>query len=259
MDSHQKVLFVDATSGFYRLARYPIGDFFGPIDLGLHLSGRYSSLNFGVGLLAGSIFPGSNRLFFTGFSQAWGGFYVSSIGGAGLVFDNLGINLVALVGKAMVPSILYLNRVHGEEIEVRFEPVDLRAVWEQGRGGIYGLLDHTFARFGSSYSTESPDSGRRPATPATNSALIGSVPIDDRKLSTVDTWAGRGGWGASCWRHGIAAVISEGAFVDDDFRDRTVADQRFKDKYQKKMLTKDVEATVKSRTIHGLNTGSTSA
>ena len=127
MDSHQKVLFVDATSGFYRLARYPIGDFFGPIDLGLHLSGRYNSLNFGVGLLAGSIFPGSNRLFFTGFSQAWGGFYVSSIGGAGLVFDNLGINLVALVGKAMVPSILYLNRVHGEEIEVRLEPVD-RAV-----------------------------------------------------------------------------------------------------------------------------------
>ena len=41
-----------------------------------------------VGLLAGSVFPGSNRLIFTGFSPCWGGFYISSMGGAGLVFDN---------------------------------------------------------------------------------------------------------------------------------------------------------------------------
>ena len=62
MDVKQKVLFVDARTGFYRVAKYPVGDFFGPVDLGLHLAGRFNSLNIGVGLLAGSILPGSNRL-----------------------------------------------------------------------------------------------------------------------------------------------------------------------------------------------------
>ena len=43
------------------------------------------------------------------------------MGGAGLVFDNLGINMVSLVGKAPVPSLLYLNRIHGEEIQVEVD------------------------------------------------------------------------------------------------------------------------------------------
>jgi len=257
MDS-QKVLFVDAGSGFYRLARYTIGDFFGPIDLGLHLAGKYNSLNLGVGLLAGSILPGSNRLFFTGFSQAWGGFYVSSIGGAGLVFDNLGINLVALVGKATVPSILYLNRVHGEEIEVRVEPVDLPRVWEQGRGGIYGLLDQVWQRFGSNYVSDPRIVAVGPAAGATDFGAIGSVPITDGKLTAIDTWAGRGGLGSKMLQqHGVAAIIYGGTFADEDFRDRKVADQWFQDKYQKKMLAKDVEATVKYRFDPRFDTGGT--
>ena len=74
--------------------------------------------NFGAGLFAGSILPGSNRLVVTGFSPAWRGFYVSSLGGAALVFDNLGVSMVSLVGRAPSPSILCLNRRHGEEIEV---------------------------------------------------------------------------------------------------------------------------------------------
>ena len=102
-------------------------------------------MNMGVGLLAGSILPGSNRLILCGFSTCWGGFYVSTMGGAGLVFDNLGINMVSLVGRAPVPSILYLNRTHGEEIEVQLERVDLRQVWCAGRGGVYSLMDHVFA------------------------------------------------------------------------------------------------------------------
>src|SRR5512133_2988926 len=105
MDASQKVLFVDARSGFYRVAKYAVGDFFGPVDLGLHLTARFQSLNIGVGLLAGSILPGSNRLVVTGFSPCWGGFYVSSMGGAGLIFDNLGINMLSLVGSAPTPSV----------------------------------------------------------------------------------------------------------------------------------------------------------
>ncbi|HRS44911.1 MAG TPA: hypothetical protein P5088_09435, partial [Tenuifilum sp.] len=61
-----KVLMVDAASGFYKVNRFQVGDFFGPIDLGIHLSHKHNSLNIGVGLLAGSIFPGSNRLIVNG-------------------------------------------------------------------------------------------------------------------------------------------------------------------------------------------------
>jgi glyceraldehyde-3-phosphate dehydrogenase (ferredoxin) len=96
MEASLKVLMVDASTGFYKIVRYPIGQYFGPVDIGFHHSSNFDSLTFGTGLLAGSIFPGSNRLIFTGFSPCWGGFYISSMGGAGLVFDNLGINAVAL-------------------------------------------------------------------------------------------------------------------------------------------------------------------
>jgi len=38
MDAHQKVLFVDAATGYYRISRFALGDFYGPVDLGLHLA-----------------------------------------------------------------------------------------------------------------------------------------------------------------------------------------------------------------------------
>ncbi len=108
-----KVLMIDASNGFSKLNRYSVGDFFGPVDLGIHLSHKHNSLNVGTGLLAGSIFPGSNRMIFSGISPCWHGFYISSMGGAGLVFDDLGINMFSIVGKAFTPSILYLNRKDG--------------------------------------------------------------------------------------------------------------------------------------------------
>jgi len=147
MDVKQKVLFVDARTGYYRVGKYPVGDFFGPVDLGLHLAGRFNSLNVGVGLLAGSILPGSNRLVVTGFSPCWGGFYVSSMGGAGLVFDNLGINMLSIVGSAATPSVLVLNRQHGEEVDVSLMPIDLARVWASGRLGVYAVLDEVHARY----------------------------------------------------------------------------------------------------------------
>lgn len=105
MQIDQKVLLIDVSSAFYRINRYSIHVFIGPVDLGFCLAGRYNSLNSETGLLAGSIFPGSNRLIFTGFPPCWGGSYISYVGGAGLVFDNLGINMLSIVGKAVVPYI----------------------------------------------------------------------------------------------------------------------------------------------------------
>jgi glyceraldehyde-3-phosphate dehydrogenase (ferredoxin) len=258
MTQHQKVLLVDVGTGFYRLERFPLDELFGPVDLGLHLARKHDSLNIGVGLLAGSIFPGSNRLVVSGISPCWSGFFVSSMGGAGLVFDNLGINMVSLVGRAPSPSVLCLNRVHGEEVEVRVEPIPLHRAWEEGRGGVYGLLDHVFARFGGAYQNEPRILAVGPAAEATDFGAIGSVPIVNGKLTHVDTWAGRGGFGSKLLRqHGIAAVIYGGTVVDDDFRDRKVADAWFQQKYAKKLAAKDVEATVKYRFDPKFETGGT--
>jgi len=259
MESHQKVLFIDAATAFYRINRFTVGEpFFGPIDLGLHLAGRYRSLNIGTGLLAGSIFPGANRLFFNGFSPCWTGFYVSSMGGAGLVFDNLGVNMISMVNRASVPSILYLNRNGGEEVEVRIEPVQIQKVWQEGRRGIYALMDYTFKRFGEYYSTDPRILAVGPASAVTDFGAVASVPISKGKLGFADTWAGRGGFGSKLLQeHGIAAIIYGGTFITEDFRDRKVADQWFIDKYQKKLAAKDLEATTKYRFDPDFKTGGT--
>ncbi|NLH12431.1 MAG: aldehyde ferredoxin oxidoreductase [Holophagae bacterium] len=258
METCQKVLLVDAETGYYRLQRYRVGDFFGPVDLGLHLAGRVGSLNIGTGLLAGSIFPGSNRLIFSGFSPCWGGFFVSSMGGASLVFENLGINLLAIVGMARTPSVLVLNRQGSEEIEVELQSVDLPRVWYAGRTGVYSLMDHVFERFGGRYGSEPRILATGPASLATDFGAICSVPIENGKLTFVDTWAGRGGLGTAMLReHGIAAIIYGGSFVDDDFRDRKVADEWFQQRYQKRLATKDFEATKKYRFDPEFDTGGT--
>ena len=258
MKTVQRVLFIDPSTGFYRLRRYPLGAYFGPVDLGIHLSDKWRCLNIGTGIFAGSILPGSNRLIFTGFSPCWRGFYVSSMGGAGLAFDNLGINMVSLVGKAPVPSILYLNRTHGEEIDVEVIPVDLARAWARGRGGIYGLMDEVFERFGSRYATDPRVLAVGPAALTTDFGAIGSAPIVKGKLTYVDTWAGRGGFGSKMLQeHGIAAVIYGGTFIDDDFRDRKVADEWFENKYKQRLAAKDFEATTKYRFDPKFETGGT--
>ncbi len=258
MDENLKVLMIEAQSSFYRVDRYKVGDFFGPVDLGLFLSGRYNSLNIGTGLLAGSIFPGSNRLVFTGFSPAWGGFYISSMGGAGLVFDNLGINLFSIIGRAPSPSILYLNRTHGEEIQVEIHPIDIRKIWSEGPGGIYSLMEYVYKHFGGRYETDPRILATGPSAEATNCGGIASCPIENGKLTPVDTWAGRGGLGSKLVKeHNIYAIIYGGTYIDEDFRDRKVVDQWFVNKYKKKLAVKDMEATTKYRFDPKFQTGGT--
>jgi glyceraldehyde-3-phosphate dehydrogenase (ferredoxin) len=264
MDSTQKVLFIDPASGFYRTRRYAVGDFFGPVDLGLHLSGRSMSINIGTGLFAGSILPGSNRLIVTGFSPCWRGFYISSMGGAGLVFDNLGVNMISIAGKAPVPSVICLNRTHGEEIEVLVEPCDLASIWRGGGAGdraargAYALMEYCLDRYGSRYEDDPRILSTGPASLSTDFGGILSAPISKGVISPVDTWAGRGGMGSKLLQeHGIAAIIYGGTFLDEDFRDRKVADQWFIDKYQQRLMAKDLESTTKYRFDPKFQTGGT--
>ncbi|MCM0084316.1 aldehyde ferredoxin oxidoreductase [Geomonas sp. Red32] len=258
MQMHQKVLIVDTGTGFYRTLKYGFDRYYGPVDLGIHLADKRKSLNFGVGVFAGSIFPGSNRLVVTGHSPCWQGLYISSMGGAGLVFDNLGINMLSLVGKAPTPSILYLNRNHGEEVDLEVVPVNVEEIWRGGRRGVYALTDHVYERFGKRFETDPRILVCGPAALSSDLGGIMSVPINRGKISMVDTWAGRGGFGSAMLQeYGIAAIIYGGTVIDEDFRDRKVADQWFQNKYDQKLHQKDIEATSKYRFDEKLGTGGT--
>jgi glyceraldehyde-3-phosphate dehydrogenase (ferredoxin) len=257
-DSSLKVLMIDASTGYYRINRYPLGNFFGPVDLGIHLSHKYNGLNVGTGLLAGSIFPGSNRLIFSGISPSWHGFFVSSMGGAGLIFDNLGINLFSIIGKAFTPSLLYLNRVHGEEIELELLPVRRREIWNSGRGGVYSVMEFALKHFAHRYEFDPRVLATGPASMFSDFGAIASAPVRKGELTFVDTWAGRGGFGTKLLQqHGIIGVIYGGTHIDEDFRDRSVADSWFQEKYQKKLAAKDMEATTKYRFDPKFETGGT--
>jgi len=251
-----KVLIVDAATGFYRVQRYPLGAFYGPVDLGLHLSGKYNSLNIGVGLFAGSIFPGSNRLVFTGFSPAWGGFYVSSMGGAGLVFDDLGINMLSIIGMAATPKLLVLNRQHGEEVELELDPMDPEPIWAED--GVYSLLKYSFEKHKDRFTNPPRVLAVGPAAKYSDMGAIASQPVVQGKLSHVDTWAGRGGLGSKLFQqHGICGVVYGGTHIDEDFRDRKVADVWFQNRYEQKLMAKDIEATKKYRFDPDFDTGGT--
>lgn len=253
-----KVLVIDAATGFYRMQRYRVGDFFGPVDLGIHLSFKHNALTIGAGLLAGSVFPGSNRLVFAGISPCWHGFYISSMGGAALIFDNLGINCLSIIGKSQRPSILYLNRNHGEEIEVELVEVIPEQIWETGKKGVYAVMEHAIEMFGARYEKDPRVLAAGPASCYTDFGAVGSAPVKNGKLTHVDTWAGRGGFGSKLVQeHGIVGIIYGGTHIDEDFLDRSVAEQWFQDKFNQRMAAKDMEATTKYRFDPKFNTGGT--
>ena len=50
-------------------------------------------------------------------------------------------------------------------------------------------------------------------------------------------------------------IIYGGTHIDEDFRDRSVADQWFEDKFNQRMAAKDMEVTTKYRYDPKFNTG----
>ncbi len=258
MIDYQEVITIDLETAAFDLARHKVGDHFGPVDLGLHLTKKQESFNFGTGLLAGSIFPGSNRLVFTGMSPAWGGFYISSMGGAGLVFNTMGINMVSLIHKAPSPSVLYLNRDADGTFSVELHPIDLVRVWNEGEGGVYQLMQEVYDRYGSRYTRTPRILAVGPAAAETDIGAIGSVPIKRGKLTHVDTWAGRGGLGSQLLQaYGIAAIIYGGDFPRESYRNRKEANQWFYDRYNMNLAAKDIDSTRKYHYNETLDTGGT--
>ena len=98
----QHALLLDVHDGSRELRSYDPPEVLGPVDFGWRMQAEGDCLCIGTGILAGGIVPGSNRLIFTGRSPVWGGFYVSAMGGAGLLWDGTGLSFLALRGRAQL-------------------------------------------------------------------------------------------------------------------------------------------------------------
>jgi glyceraldehyde-3-phosphate dehydrogenase (ferredoxin) len=262
MKKDLKVFTIDAETSLNYIESYKIGDFFGPADLGFHLSKKNNSINIGTGLFADSTLSGSNRLIFTGNSPCWDGFYISTMGGAGLIFDSLDISLLSIAGKAKNPSVLYLNHNADGKIESKIEEIDIDKVWQDKSidedGGVYSLMNYVLDKYKDKYKKEPRILATGPSAKSTDFGAVCSAPIKKGKVTAVDTWAGRGGFGSKLFQeHGIAAIIYGGVTQNRGFRDRKTIDKLFEDKYQMNFKEKDKKATSKYNYVDILKTGGT--
>jgi glyceraldehyde-3-phosphate dehydrogenase (ferredoxin) len=246
----------------------PIDDpsILGPVDYGWSRYRMYpDSLSFGEGLLAGSSIPGSRRLVFTGWSNQWDGFYISSMGGAAYTFHGVGVNYVSLRGKAPETSVLLLNHKQGE-VFVRLEPVNVDVLWSgyanpEGRplAGFFALQQALFDR----YKGEYPEGKIRicavgPTAKYTHEGAIGSNPLRKGELSVVTDWAGRGGLGSRMFRtNNLAAIIFGGEWEDPDLRDSSEIDAYFMEHFGKRTIQTDISVTEKYRYVPEFETGGT--
>ncbi|MBI5375461.1 MAG: aldehyde ferredoxin oxidoreductase [Candidatus Schekmanbacteria bacterium] len=256
-----RALHIDAATGYYRLVKFESGEVIGPVDYGFKVYQERNGLCIGGGLLAGSIIPGSNRLIFSGRSPHWEGFYVSTMGGAALVFDDLGINFIVIEGKCPQASILKLKRDRSEMIDIDIEPLPaLQEIWKSYKNlkGTLALQSYLYDRYLSHFSKSPRILVTGPAALHTNFGAICSSQITSDGISNAECWAGRGGFGSKLLReHNIAAIIFGGTYIDDDLMDKTLVDRYFLDKYQMKMKLKDFEVTKKYRFDPKFDTGGT--
>jgi glyceraldehyde-3-phosphate dehydrogenase (ferredoxin) len=180
------------------------------------------------------------------------------MGGAGRAFDNLGIDMVSLIKCSHFPSVLYLNRLDEEEIEVEQHLVDIEKIWQEGQGGIYSLTDYVYDRFRHRYPKDPRILVTGPAASSTDFGAIASLPIRRGDIKKVETWAGRGGFGSRMFQtHGVAAIIYGGNYINEKFRDRKSTDQWFMAKYNQTLAQKDHDSTTKYRFDPKLGTGGT--
>jgi glyceraldehyde-3-phosphate dehydrogenase (ferredoxin) len=245
----QRSLTVDVSDDTTSLASHAFPDVIGPVDFVIDRVLQSDCMVIGSGVLAGSIIPGSNRLVVAGRSPVWGGFYVSTVGGASLIWDGIGISFLTLTGRADKPSALVLSGKEGEDPRARLVPLDLETIWDSGdeRHGFYALQQHVFDNL---WEHEGTPRVLATGTSAlrTDFGAIGSSKTHKGKLTAVDGWAGRGGMGSLMLKqHNVCAIIYGGDFEDEDLTDRAEADGYFKDRFSKKMKLVDLEKTTKYR------------
>jgi glyceraldehyde-3-phosphate dehydrogenase (ferredoxin) len=213
----KRVLRVSASDGSHELTTVDDPEIIGPIDFAWKLGdGGHEHTTFGAGPIAGSFVPGANRLVVCGRSPIWDTFYPSTIGGAGLPWQAIGASFLQLSGRAAAPSLLIVARVRGRLV-AEVAPFDPHAAW-RGHGGEIGL--HALMRRAHEACRDRFTVGRvlavGPAAARVRSGAIGSAPLRRGELTSVDTWAGRGGLGSRLYQHhGICAVVFGGDRADD--------------------------------------------
>jgi glyceraldehyde-3-phosphate dehydrogenase (ferredoxin) len=263
---NQRELTVHLHNGSWYLRPIEGLDVLGPVDYGWKRYNLYpDSFTFGEGLLAGSSIPGSRRLFFCGWSPQWDGFTVSSMGGAAYTYHHLGVNYVALRGRAAVPSVLLLNHKDGE-VFVRLEPVHIEAIWSlyvspagDPLYGFYALQQALFDRYAGEY----PENKLRiaavgPAALHTQEGAIGSSPVRKGAFSPVVDWAGRGGLGSRLLQyHNLAGIVFGGTWEDPDLRDSKEIDAYFLEHFGQRTIQTDLAVTEKYRYFPQFETGGT--
>lgn len=248
-DSSQWTLLVDAASGDCEIREHRLPETIGPVDVGWSLQQEGDFLCIGSGVLAGGVIPGANRLIVTGQSPLWDGFYVSTMGGASLIWDGIGIAFLALGGRAERPSVLVLQGRADQYPMARLVPVELEAIWrrDDGPGGFYALQSYVFSELWDGRGTPRV-LATGPAALHTAMGAIGSSKTYKGKLTPVDCWAGRGGMGSRMLgRHNVCAIVYGGDFEDEDLTDRAEADGYFQKRFSKQMKLVDLEATTKYR------------
>ena len=238
----------------------------GPVDYGWHRFNLYpDSFTFGEGLLAGSSIPGSRRLVFCSWSSQWDGFFVSSMGGAAYTFHGVGVNYVALRGRAAEPCVVLLNHKAGE-IQVRMEPVNVEPLWAgyaspDGKPliGFFALQQALFDRYAGEYTNGNLRvCAIGPAAKHTREGAIGSSPVRKGEFTAVVDWAGRGGLGSRLFqRHNVVGIVFGGEWDDPDLRDSTEIDSYFLEHFGKKTIQTDLAVTEKYRYVPEFETGGT--
>jgi glyceraldehyde-3-phosphate dehydrogenase (ferredoxin) len=238
----------------------------GPVQYGWD---RYKkdpkSMTYGGGLLAGSPLPGTRRMVFCGYSPAWEGFYVSSMGGAMHVFHRVGVNYVWIRGQAAQDVIMIINH-KGGEYTVRFEPIQPEDYWneykdENGRvwEGFYGLQTYLFENYRDVFG----DDWFRiltvgPGARNTVFGAIGSNQIRKGKRSHIDDWAGRGGLGSQLLQHHkIAGIVFGGDWQDPALKESKELDQYFLDHFGQRTMLADIALSQKYRFVPKFETGGT--
>ncbi len=262
----QREVTVHLNNGNWYLCPIDDPEILGPVDYAWHRYRMYpDSFTFGEGLLAGSSIPGSRRMVFGAWSPQWDGFYISSMGGAGYVFHGLGINYVALRGRAAETCVVIMNHRQGE-INIRLEPVNAESLWTgyadpNGRPllGFFALQQALYDRYAAEYE---PGKIRicavGPAALYTPEGALGSSPYFKGELSAVVDWAGRGGLGSRLLQnHNVAGIIFGGEWDDPDLRDSTEIDNYFLEHFGKKTILADISMTEKYRYVAQFDTGGT--
>jgi len=262
----QRELLIDAATGNFEIR--PITDprIIGPVDYGwVRYQKDPDSFCWGGGPLAGSRIPGARRLVFTGYSPAWEGFYISSLGGGAYVHHRVGVDFVCLRGRCDTDSVLVLNHRNGE-IEVRFEAIDPDVIWssyvgadQTKRMGFYALQQAVFDRYQHEYEQDWVRVfAVGPAARHTVEGVIGSNHIRKGQITAVDDWAGRGGLGSRLLQqHRVAACIFGGQWEDPDLKDSAEIDGYFLEHFGQKAIKTDIAVTTKYRYVSEFETGGT--